>query len=152
MVCRLMPCNSQPSAGAALPIVTDESRWDEYARFEMITGLDASAPRFNCAGRFVKAARELEAPVSILTRVLVQRAACTSPGRGPELRSRRRADAPLYPGAGESGNGHLHQLLSLKNCKQRSRREYFFRTAQAHNISQLGSSQARNAPTSPAKF
>jgi 5-methylcytosine-specific restriction protein B len=35
---------------------------------------DANAPRFNCAGRFIAAARTLEVPVSTLTRVLNQRA------------------------------------------------------------------------------
>ncbi len=35
--------------------------------------LDASAPRFNCAGRFLAATRALDVPVSALTRVLVQR-------------------------------------------------------------------------------
>lgn len=35
--------------------------------------LDLGAPRFNCAGRFVAAARELQVPVSTLTRVLNQR-------------------------------------------------------------------------------
>lgn len=65
------------------PDKLDDFHSPRYQRFHLFkllqippdhTGiLDASAPRFNCAGRFVAAAHSLDAPITTLTRVLVQR-------------------------------------------------------------------------------
>ena len=51
-------------------------------------------------------------------RVLAQRAPRAAVGGGPELRARRGADAPLYPGTGPRGARHLHQLLPQRRPAQ----------------------------------
>jgi 5-methylcytosine-specific restriction protein B len=65
------------------PDKLDDYHSPRYQRFHLFKMLqmppdqigimDASAPRFNCAGRFIAASQALGVPVSILNRVLVQR-------------------------------------------------------------------------------
>ncbi len=67
-------------------------------------------------------------------RVLALGAPCQAAGRGPELRARRGADAPVHRGAGQGGRRHLHQLLPERRPAQPDERDRLRRDARRHRL------------------